>query len=246
MLTETKRYKRSDVRAVVPVAQPTTSRPLDHYLSRLAQFLAVAVQFALIAVVIDYWQLESQLLTRLLWLAFGGFIIHHLLPQRFRLPFFAMLPLMAVLSDVGVGHIGINLGVAWLTGKIRTNDLLYHLLPDLTLIGIGLGLMGLCHLPIRFVARRRAGVLLARRRHHFYLAATRSKDGAANKTDQVDPTWRSKGSSQGCSAEEALTLSSSFFGSALVCRHSKKLVLALEIPCWPNHAPNLRDQREMN
>src|SRR5438477_2657703 len=175
MLTETKTYKRSDVRAVVPVAQPTTSRLLDHYLSRLAQFSAVLAQFALIAVVIDYWQLESQLLTRLLWLAFGGFIIHYLLPQRFRLPFFAMLSLLAVLS--GVGHIGLNLGVAWLTGKIRTIDFLYHLLPGLTLIGIGLGLIGLCHLPIRFGARRRAGVLLARRRHHFYLATTRSKDG---------------------------------------------------------------------
>src|SRR5438477_4500833 len=151
MLTETKTYKRSDVRAVVPVAQPTTSRLLDHYLSRLAQFSAVLAQFALIAVVIDYWQLESQLLTRLLWLAFGGFIIHHLLPQRFRLPFFAMLSLLAVIS--GVGHIGANLGVAWLTGKIRTIDFLYHLLPGLTLIGIGLGLIGLCHLPIRFAAR---------------------------------------------------------------------------------------------
>src|SRR5437868_6180458 len=151
MLTETKRYKRSDVRAVVSVAQPTTSRLLDHYLSRPAQFLAVLVQFALIAVVVDYWQLESQLLTRLLWLAFGGFIIHHLLPQRFRLPFFAMLSLLAVIS--GVGHIGANLGIAWLTGNIRTIDFLYRLFPGLTLIGIGLGLIGLCHLPIRFGVR---------------------------------------------------------------------------------------------
>jgi len=151
MLTETKTYKRSDVTAVVPVAQPTTSRLLDHYLSKPAQFLAVLVQFALIAVVIDYWQLESQLLSRLMWLAFGGFIIHHLLPQRFRLPFFAMLSLVAVIT--AVGHFGPNVGVAWLTGKIRTIDFLYHLLPGLTLIGIGLGLIGLCHLPIRFAAR---------------------------------------------------------------------------------------------
>jgi hypothetical protein len=84
-------------------------------------------------------------------LAFGGFIIHHLLPMRFRLPFFAMLSLVAVIS--GVGHFGPNLGIAWLTGKIRTIDFLYHLLPGLTLIGIGLGLIGICHLPIRFAAR---------------------------------------------------------------------------------------------
>jgi hypothetical protein len=117
----------------------------------LASFFAIVAQFGLIVMVADYWQLESHLLTRLLWLAFVGFIIHHLLPQRFRLPFFAMLSLVAVIT--GVGHFGPNLGVAWLTGKIRTIDFLYHLLPGLTLIGIGLGLIGLCHLPIRFAAR---------------------------------------------------------------------------------------------
>jgi len=111
----------------------------------------VLVQFALIAIVIDYWQLESQPLTRLMWLAFAGFIVHHSLPQRFRLPFFAMLSLFAVIT--AVGHLGPNIGVAWLTGKITTTGFLYHLVPGLTLIGIGLGLIGLCHLPIRFGAR---------------------------------------------------------------------------------------------
>ena len=32
-------------------------------------------------------------------------------------------------------------------------SILYHLVPGLTLIGIGLGLIGICHLPIRFGAR---------------------------------------------------------------------------------------------
>ena len=50
----------------------------------LASFFAIVAQFGLIVMVVDYWQLESQLLTRLLWLAFGGFIIHHSLPVRFR------------------------------------------------------------------------------------------------------------------------------------------------------------------
>src|SRR5213592_4719764 len=151
MLTETKTYIGSDATTIVAATQPPSTQVSRHYLSRLARFLAVLVQFALIAVVIDYWELESQLLTRLMWLAFGGFVIHHLLPLRFRLPFFAMLSLVAVIT--GVGHFGPGLGVAWLTGKIRTIDFLYHLLPGLTLIGIGLGLIGLCHLPIRFAAR---------------------------------------------------------------------------------------------
>jgi len=132
--------------AVEALTPRRTSR--GFHAATLAQFLAVIVQFGLIVMVVKYWQLESQLLARLMWLAFVGFVIHHLLPVRFRLPFFAILSLVAVISSVG--HIGPNLGVAWLTGKIRTIDFLYHLLPGLTLVGIGLGLIGLCHLPIRF------------------------------------------------------------------------------------------------
>src|SRR6266480_2848643 len=151
MLTETKTYNKPDVTAVVSVAQPATSRLSDHYLNRAAQFLAVLLQFGLIAMVIDYWQLESQPLARLIWLAFAGFIVHHSLPQRFRLSFFGMLSLFAVIT--AVGHFGPNIGVAWLTGKITTAGFLYHLVPGLTLIGIGLGLIGICHLPVRFAVR---------------------------------------------------------------------------------------------
>jgi len=135
-------------RGVEPSVARRTLRPR---FAALAPFFAIVAQFALIATVIDYWQLESQPLTRLMWLAFVGFIIHHLLPQRFRLPFFAMLSLFAVIT--AVGHFGRNVGVAWLTGKLTTAGFLYHLFPGLTLIGIGLGLIGLCHLPIRFAAR---------------------------------------------------------------------------------------------
>src|SRR6266571_1423060 len=102
MLIETKTYNKPDVTAVMSVAGPTTSRPSDHYLSRWPRFLTILIQFALLVVVVDYWQLESQPLTRLMWLAFAGFIVHHSLPQRFRLPFFAMLSLFAVIT--GVGH----------------------------------------------------------------------------------------------------------------------------------------------
>ena len=130
---------------------PPRRRSVRQHIAEVAQFLAVVAQFGLVVLLVQYWQLESQLLARLMWLAFVGFVIHHLLPLRFRLPFFAMLSLVAVISSVG--HIGPNLGVAWLTGKIRTIDFLYHLLPGLTLVGIGLGLIGLCHLPIRFAAR---------------------------------------------------------------------------------------------
>jgi hypothetical protein len=133
------------------VEAPVARRTLRPRFAALAPFFAIVAQFALIVMVVDYWQLESQLLSRLMWLAFVGFIIHHLLPQRFRLPFFAILSLLAVITSVG--HLGPNVWMGWLTGKTTTTGFLYHLFPGLTLIGIGLGLIGLCHLPIRFGAR---------------------------------------------------------------------------------------------
>jgi hypothetical protein len=136
-------------RAIMTALGPpaTSARSPRGYASGLAPFFAVVAQFALIVMVVSYWQLESQPLARLMWLAFVGFVIHHLLPLRFRLPFFAMLSLLAVIT--GVGHVGLNVWTAWLTGKLTTGVFLYYLLPGLTLIGIGLGLIAICHLPIR-------------------------------------------------------------------------------------------------
>src|SRR5438270_13269607 len=116
MLTETKVYKGPDVTAAVPVSQPPLSRLWEHYLNRPAQFLTILAQFALIVVVVGQWQLESQLLMRVLWLAFIGFAIHHLLPLRFRLPFFALLSLGAVIT--GVGHLVPNVFAGWLGGRM--------------------------------------------------------------------------------------------------------------------------------
>jgi hypothetical protein len=84
-------------------------------------------------------------------LALAGFVIHHLLPLRFRLPFFAMLSLVATITVVG--HLGPKTWVNGLTARISFNTFLYHLVPGLTLIGLGLGLIGLCHLPVRWGLR---------------------------------------------------------------------------------------------
>src|SRR3546814_5750201 len=55
-------------------------------------------------------------------LAFAGFAVHYFLPQRFRLPFFAGLSVVAVLFVFGLAD------GAWL-------------------LGFGLLLLGICHLP---------------------------------------------------------------------------------------------------
>ena len=68
-----------------------------------------------------------------------------------------MLSLVATI--IIVGELSPKTWVAGLTGKISLGNFLYHLVPGLTLIGIGLGLIGLCHLPIRF--RARVGLLAA-------------------------------------------------------------------------------------
>jgi hypothetical protein len=173
MLIESQIPKRPSENTVAAAEAPIPRRvSLARYSSRLAPFFAIVVQFALIAIVIDHWQLESQLLTRLMWLAFAGFIIHHLLPHRFRLPFFALLSLVAVIA--GVGHLGPKVLAGWIAGRMTTANFLYHLLPGLTLVAIGLGLIGLCHVPIRFGARvgllavAGAGLTLLRARSEWF------------------------------------------------------------------------------
>src|SRR6266700_2348542 len=152
MLTESQTSKElgEPTMAVVEAATPQPEF-LGRYAIGLAPFLAVVVQFGLIVLVVNQWQLESLSLSRVMQLAFVGFVIHHFLPLRFRLPFFAGLSLMAVMT--GVGHLGPNVIAGWMHGKSTLNGLLYHLVPGLTLIAIGLGLIGICHLPIRFGAR---------------------------------------------------------------------------------------------
>jgi len=125
--------------------------PFLQYVTGVAPFLAVVAQFGLIALVVSEWQLESLSVSRLLDLAFVGFIIHHLLPVRFRLSFFATLSLVAVVF--GLGKMGPRMFVSGLTGRIPVGDFLYPLIPGLSLVAIGLGLIGICHLPIRFGAR---------------------------------------------------------------------------------------------
>src|SRR4029077_20144877 len=121
------------------------------YVAELAQFLAVVAQFGLIVLLVQYWQLESLSLSRLMQLAFVGFVIHHLLPLRFRLPFFALLSVVGTI--IVLGQIGPKTGMGWLTGRISLYNFLYHLIPGLALVAIGLSLIGLCHIPIRFGLR---------------------------------------------------------------------------------------------
>ena len=102
--------------------------------AHILRFAAVAGQLWLLVLVVDTFQLEGQAFLRVCQLALGGFIVHHLLPQRFRMPFFVGL------SVVGIG-------------------LVFGVANGMWLVGVGLALIGAAHLPVPFSAR--LGVLLA-------------------------------------------------------------------------------------
>ena len=106
----------------------------------VGQFLVLGLQLGLLALVIRQFHLESRAFYQISVLAFAGFLVHAVLPLRYRLPFFLGLSLA---------------GIA----------LVFGLTSGATLVAIGLGLIGICHLPvaiwIRVVLLLAAGAVLA-------------------------------------------------------------------------------------
>jgi D-alanyl-lipoteichoic acid acyltransferase DltB (MBOAT superfamily) len=97
-------------------------------------FIVILAQLGLLTLVFRQFQVESSAFLRLWLLAFAGFAVHSFLPLRYRLPFFLALSLAGIALVLGVES------GAWL-------------------VGIGLVLIGICHLPLPFVAR--IGLVLA-------------------------------------------------------------------------------------
>ncbi len=95
---------------------------------RLAAIALASVQLVLALLVVREFHIESQTFFRILSLAAGGFVVHALLPVRFRLPFFAAL------------------SIATLPLALGPRDGLFVLV-------LGLVLIGICHLPVRLVVR---------------------------------------------------------------------------------------------
>jgi len=103
-------------------------RPMSRELAGLLKFSALAVQLALIAILIKRYNLESPAFFQLTLLAFCGFGVHYFLPLAYRLPFFLLLSLASIVLVLG-----------WQEGA--------------WLVGIGLALIGVCHLPVAFSIR---------------------------------------------------------------------------------------------
>jgi hypothetical protein len=96
---------------------------------QLGKFLIVAVQLGLLVLVVRLFRLENQAFYHnLMLLTFFGFLIHYFLPSHYRLPFFIFISLAAIAGILGFVN-------------------------SIWLIGIGLVLIGICHLPISYNAR---------------------------------------------------------------------------------------------
>jgi hypothetical protein len=97
-------------------------------LAPLLRFGIAALQFGLLVLLIRTFSIESRAFLRVAALAWGGFVIHHFLPLRLRLPFFGCLSIGAVVLMFGA------VNAAWL-------------------VATGLVLIAILHLPIVFAAR---------------------------------------------------------------------------------------------
>jgi hypothetical protein len=136
-------------------AHQAQSAPSERIFSRISKegvpFLAVAAQFGLIVLIVHNFQIEGRL-GPLLNICFAGFLLHHWLPARFRLPFFALLSVVATIFILSQDSLNALLGIdsGFCSGE--------HLAtvgtqPGLALVGIGMVLIGLCHLPVPYWAR---------------------------------------------------------------------------------------------
>jgi D-alanyl-lipoteichoic acid acyltransferase DltB (MBOAT superfamily) len=114
-------------------ATVTSGAPPDANRIDVGKLAVLCVQLIALALVIRYFQLETQAFYELSVLAYAGFVVHYFLPLPYRLPFFAVLSLTGI---------GLVLGVR----------------NALVVFSVGLGLIGICHLPVRLPWR--LGLLL--------------------------------------------------------------------------------------
>jgi hypothetical protein len=116
---------------------------LDTSKARRVGFIAVAVQLALAVFLLHRYKIESEAFRMIAVIVLGGFVVQHFLPMKLRIPLFLALSIASIAYVFGMER------GQWVasTGLARTAWLL----------GLGIALIGICHLPIPFAAR--AGVL---------------------------------------------------------------------------------------
>jgi hypothetical protein len=91
-------------------------------------FFVLVVEMGLLLLLVRAFSIESAAFFRVFALAAAGFIVHSLLPLRLRMPFFVLLSLAGIVMLFGAAQ------GAWL-------------------VGLGMLLIGLAHIPVRFAVR---------------------------------------------------------------------------------------------
>ncbi|MGE0387689.1 MAG: hypothetical protein AB7Q97_23435 [Gammaproteobacteria bacterium] len=91
----------------------------------LPKYAFLLAQLGLLALALRQFQIESNALLNVSLLGFAGFAVHYFLPLPLRMPFFVLL------SMAGIGLVFGLVDAAWM-------------------VGFGLVLIGLCHLPVKF------------------------------------------------------------------------------------------------
>jgi len=95
----------------------------------LGGFVSVAIQLGLLVLIARLFHLENPLFyEKLMPIALAGFLVQYFLPRRYRLPFFIAVSLAGIHAGLGLAN-------------------------TLWLVGIGLLLIGACHLPLAFAVR---------------------------------------------------------------------------------------------
>ena len=101
---------------------------------------AVLAQLVLLTLVVRTFEIESGAFLRVMMIACGGFVVHHLAPARLRLPVFVLVSLTGIVAVMGPAN-------------------------GAQIVGFGLALIGLAHLPVAFGLRvalvLAAGMVLA-------------------------------------------------------------------------------------
>jgi alginate O-acetyltransferase complex protein AlgI len=114
-------------------------------LPELISFGLILAQFVLIALILRETDIQTPAFRRLIYLSIGGFIVNHFLPMAWRLRFFTILSLMALLVVMG-GTPAPGWSASWAIERSGT-----------LLVVAGL-LIGICLMPIGYWMR--AGLLV--------------------------------------------------------------------------------------
>ena len=104
------------------------ARRKDVARAQLVKLATILVQLGFLLIVFRQFTLVNSAFMRVALICFGGFVVHHFLPLRFRMHFFLTMSLVGMAVVFGPEN------AAWM-------------------IGIGVILAGICHLPVPFVGR---------------------------------------------------------------------------------------------